>query len=249
MTPRRCAATPGPKWLVRQWPIGRTGMSACVSSRAASGGDDGAVRTGKVAFLPIRITGGVMASAEPIIVVLGPLGGGTSAVASVLHHLGVFMGTRFDASYRELHQIWEDAEISALCRRAITLPSGEFQMEPVLFQEKLRIWADDHRRAAHIAGLRPGVKHPLLCLAVDLLADAWGPFAPVVVDRPFAKIVATLNRLDWFEDEQERAESMRHLIAARDLSLARHCEGQSRLRGTARQPRPGNPPPRRRTGP
>jgi tetratricopeptide (TPR) repeat protein len=161
-----------------------------------------------------------MASAEPIIVVLGPLGGGTSAVASVLHHLGVFMGTRFDASYRELHQIWEDAEISALCRRAITLPSGEFQMEPVLFQEKLRIWADDHRRAAHIAGLRPGVKHPLLCLAVDLLADAWGPFAPVVVDRPFAKIVATLNRLDWFEDEQERAESMRHLIAARDLSLA-----------------------------
>ena len=38
-------------------------------------------------------------------------------------------------------------------------------------------------------------------------ADAWGPFAPVVVDRPFAKIVATLNRLDWFEDEQERAGS------------------------------------------
>ncbi len=161
-----------------------------------------------------------MASAEPIIVVLGPLGGGTSAVASVLHHLGVFMGSRFDASYRELHQIWEDAEISALCRRAITLPSGQFQMEPVLFQEKLRIWADDHRRAAQLAGLRPGVKHPLLCVAVDLLADAWGPFIPVVVDRPFAKIVATLNRLDWFEDEQERAQSMRHLIEARDLSLA-----------------------------
>lgn len=161
-----------------------------------------------------------MASAEPIIVVLGPLGGGTSAVASVLHHLGVYMGSRYDASYRELHQIWEDAEISALCRRAITLPSGQFQMEPALFGEKLRVWADDHRRAAHVAGLRPGVKHPLLCLAVDLLADAWGPFTPVVVDRPFAKIVATLNRLGWLEDEQERAESMRHLIAARDLSLA-----------------------------
>src|SRR5581483_2123051 len=164
--------------------------------------------------------GGVMASEEPIIVVLGPLGGGTSAVASVLHHLGVFMGSRFDASYRELHQIWEDSEISALCRRAITLPSGHFQMEPALFGEKLRVWADDHRRAARIAGLRPGVKHPLLCLAVDLLADAWGPFTPVVVDRPFAKIVATLNRLDWFEDERERAESMRHLIDSRDLSLA-----------------------------
>ena len=32
-----------------------------------------------------------MASAEPIIVVLGPWCGGTSAVAGVLHHLGVFM--------------------------------------------------------------------------------------------------------------------------------------------------------------
>jgi hypothetical protein len=33
-----------------------------------------------------------MALDEPIIVVLGPLGGGTSALASVLRHLGVFMG-------------------------------------------------------------------------------------------------------------------------------------------------------------
>ena len=37
-----------------------------------------------------------MTVAEPIIVVLGPWCGGTSAVAKVLHHLGVFMGTRFD---------------------------------------------------------------------------------------------------------------------------------------------------------
>jgi hypothetical protein len=47
---------------------------------------------------------GVMASAEPIIVVLGPWCGGTSAVAGVLHHLGVFMGTQFDWNYRELHE-------------------------------------------------------------------------------------------------------------------------------------------------
>ena len=33
-----------------------------------------------------------MAHDEPMIVVFGTIGGGTSAVASVLHHLGVFMG-------------------------------------------------------------------------------------------------------------------------------------------------------------
>ena len=93
-----------------------------------------------------------MAHDEPIIVVLGTIGGGTSAVASVLHHLGVFMGTEFGASYRELQQNWEDAEIGQLCRRAINAQSGQLQMEPHLFQEKLRIWADGHRRAARAAG-------------------------------------------------------------------------------------------------
>ncbi len=44
---------------------------------------------------------------------------------------------------------------------------------------------------------------------------------PVVVDRPFAKTVGSLNRLGWWKDEQERAESAKHLIAARDLALAK----------------------------
>jgi hypothetical protein len=105
-----------------------------------------------------------MALDEPIIVVLGPLGGGTSAVASVLRHLGVFMGPGFDASYRELHQTWEDRDISLLCRRAVSMPGLQLQMEPLQFQEKLRSWADDHRRAARAAGLRPGVKHPCFAL-------------------------------------------------------------------------------------
>jgi tetratricopeptide (TPR) repeat protein len=41
-----------------------------------------------------------------------------------------------------------------------------------------------------------------------------------VVDRPAANIVASLNRLGWWTDERERAESTAHLIAARDLALA-----------------------------
>jgi hypothetical protein len=36
-----------------------------------------------------------MAVVESIIAVLGPRCGGTSAVAGVLHHLGVFMGREF----------------------------------------------------------------------------------------------------------------------------------------------------------
>jgi len=160
-----------------------------------------------------------MAVVEPIIVVLGPWCGGTSAVAGVLRQLGVLMGTEFDWAVREPHDIWEDLRLSQLLRRAFSEPEGQLQMDAGALEAKLRDWANEHRHAAHIAGQRPGVKNPLLCLAVDLLRDAWAPVVWVVVDRPLANVVASLNRLGWWKDEQERVESTEHLIAALDLAL------------------------------
>ena len=161
-----------------------------------------------------------MTVAEPIIVVLGPWCGGTSAVAKVLHHLGVLMGTRFDVGVRELDDTWEDSDLSLLCRRAFSEPDGQLLMDAHTLRVKLRDWAVNHRRAARSAERRPGVKHPALCVAVDHIREAWGPLVPVVVNRPAANVVASLNRLGWWTDEKERAESTAHLIAARDLALA-----------------------------
>jgi tetratricopeptide (TPR) repeat protein len=161
-----------------------------------------------------------MTVAEPIIVVLGPWCGGTSAVAKVLHHLGVLMGTRFDVGVRELDDTWEDSDLSLLCRRAFSEPGGQLLMDVHTLRVKLRDWAVNHRHAARLAERRPGVKHPVLCVAVDHIREAWGPFVPVVVDRPAANVVASLNRLGWWADEKERAESTAHLVAARDLALA-----------------------------
>ncbi|BBZ40952.1 tetratricopeptide repeat protein [Mycobacterium conspicuum] len=160
-----------------------------------------------------------MAGVEPIIVVLGPFGGGTSAVANVLDQLGVFMGSTFYWAYRAPHETWEDLGLGRLCGAAFTVPGGQLQMDADSAKAKFRSWADDHRRAAASAGRRPGAKHPLLCAAVDLIRDAWGPVVPVVVDRPFEKVVGSLNRLGWWTDEQERSESTAHLIAARDRAL------------------------------
>ena len=143
-----------------------------------------------------------MAGVEPIIVVLGPFAGGTSAVASVLLHLGVYMGTGFDWAYRPPHETWEDTHLSRLCRRAFREPYGQLQMDAGSLREQFRSWADDHRRAARSAGCRPGVKQPLLCVAVDYIREAWGPVVPVVVDRPLENVVASLNRLGWWKDEQ-----------------------------------------------
>jgi hypothetical protein len=161
-----------------------------------------------------------MASAEPIIVVLGPWCGGTSAVAGVLHHLGVFMGANFVWAYRGPHETWEDSHLSKLCVRAFTEPGAQLQMDARSFVANLRSWADSHRGAARVEGRRAGVKHPLLCVAMDFVREACGPVVPVVVDRPVANVIASLNRLGWWKDEQERAEATAHLIAARDQALA-----------------------------
>jgi tetratricopeptide (TPR) repeat protein len=158
--------------------------------------------------------------AEPIIVVLGPRCGGTSAVAGVLHHLGVYMGTEFSLAYRELNETWEDSGLRQLCSRAFSEPGDLLQMDAGVLEAKLRSWADHHRRAARLAGRPPGAKDPCLCLAMNFIRDTWGPIVPVVVDRPFEKVVSSLNRLGWLPDEQERAESTARLIAARDHALA-----------------------------
>src|ERR1700757_179718 len=113
--------------------------------------------------------------AEPIIVVLGPRCGGTSAVAGVLHHLGVYMGNEFSLAVRELNESWEDLGLHQLCSRAFSEPGDQLQMDASSFQAKLRSWADVHRRAARMAGRRPGAKDPCLCLAVDFIREAWGP--------------------------------------------------------------------------
>jgi hypothetical protein len=178
------------------------------------------VKDHQVPFPAFGTVGGIVASAEPIIVVLGPWCGGTSAVAGVLHHLGVFMGTQFDWNYRELHDTWEDSSLSQLCRRAFSEPGAQLQMDAGSLEANLRIWADNHRGAARVAGRRPGVKHPLLCVAMDFIREACGPVVPVVVERPVPNVIASLNRLGWWQDEQERAESTAHLIAAREQALA-----------------------------
>ncbi len=179
--------------------------------------------------------GGHITVAEPIIVVLGPWCGGTSAVAKVLHHLGVLMGTRFDVGIRELDDTWEDTDLSLLCRRAFSEPRGQLLMDPHTVRGKLRDWADNHRRAARIAERRPGVKHPALCVAVDHIREAWGPFVPVVVDRPVAKVVASLNRLGWWTDEKERAESTA-LSSPPATSRGWRCDRAGRFRGTSLTP-------------
>lgn len=151
--------------------------------------------------------------------VLGPFGGGTSAVAGVLHHLGVHLGTGFGRLDREPPDTWEDVDLAELCRAAFTEPQGTFRVDPDTFDAGLRDWADAHRRVAR-AHVRPsGAKHPSLCLAVPRLLQVWRPIVPVVVRRPVGKVVASLRQGGWWTEGQRVATTTK-LVEERDRALA-----------------------------
>ena len=161
-----------------------------------------------------------MASAEPIIVVLGPWCGGTSAVAGVLHHLGVLMGTEFRLDLSRtarhlggleskpivpqgLHRTWRSAAngCSLFCRRNFALGPTVIAVPPASRGNGL---ASSTRFSAlrWISCVTPGVRWCRLWWTDHL-----------------EKVVASLNRLGWWKDEHERAEATAHLIAARDPAL------------------------------
>jgi hypothetical protein len=106
------------------------------------------------------------------------------------------MGADFVWAYRGPHETWEDSHLSKLCVRAFTEPGAQLQMDARSFEAQLRIWADNHRGAARIAGRRPGVKHPLLCVAMDHIRDACGPVVPVVVSTPKTHVFQVGINLD-----------------------------------------------------
>jgi hypothetical protein len=89
--------------------------------------------------------------AEPIIVVLGARCSGTSAVAGVLHHLGVYMGSEFSVAAREMNESFEDLGLHQLCSRAFSEPGDQLQMDRHSLEAKLRSWADHHRQTARSA--------------------------------------------------------------------------------------------------
>jgi len=87
-----------------------------------------------------------MTVSEPIIVVLGPWCGGTSAVAKVLHHLGVLMGTRFDVGKSRTSGHVGGTRISACCVAGLLArPVLTYRWMLPTLGAKLRSWADNHR--------------------------------------------------------------------------------------------------------
>lgn len=154
-------------------------------------------------------------------VILGPYGGGTSCVAGVLARLGVFMGTDFQQTGEPDRPTHEDAALARLVRAHLDEPTGERMTEESLLVSELSQWHDQHVESAISRHAAPGAKHPLLCVIVDLLVEAWHPTLLIQVTRRPSDVVASLVERGWWSRATiERA--VPTLLSHRDRALERY---------------------------
>ena len=156
----------------------------------------------------------------PMVAVIGPFSGGTSAMAGVLHHMGVPMGRTFETPDATNDRgNFEAAELARMCRQMFNEP---WMTEAIPSRERtelLRIWAAGHTRTFQGARLAGG-KHPSFCLLGRELEEAWNCPHFVSVDRPESDIVNSLVRRNWGWSLDTILAITQQLIASREVFLS-----------------------------
>lgn len=136
------------------------------------------------------------------IAVLGTYRSGSSAVAGVLHHLGVDMGGPFWWPLTpDTPPFYESAFLADQLRSWWSEPSLE---EKTPKPERVRVlgqWAESRERAG---AKQVGAKHPLLSLCGDDLLEAWGGATQFIWShRPLEKSILSLRQLGWWPGREE----------------------------------------------
>ena len=134
----------------------------------------------------------------PMVAVMGPFSSGTSAIAGVLHRLGVAMGTSFeapDATNYSGH--YEAKELAIMCRQMFQEPWMTERCNSTERQSLLRVWAMIHTRSNLHKSSIVGGKHPSFCLMGNELTQAWNEPVVVSVERDENEICSSLLRRNW----------------------------------------------------
>lgn len=156
----------------------------------------------------------------PMVAVLGPYSGGTSAVAGALHHLGVSMGSHFETPDKTNRSgNFEAVELARLCRLMFEEP---WLAENVDYETRIKllaIWASSHTKSHSPTHRVVGGKHPILSLMGPELTEAWQRPAIISVERDEAAIVNSLVKRQWGWPLDACLSVTRQLLASREQFL------------------------------
>jgi hypothetical protein len=186
--------------------------------------------------LPVRAFHGAQWLDDPqvdlrMVAVLGPYSSGTSAVAGMLHQLGISMGGAFQESDEVNDRgSFEAVGLADLCRKFFDEPWLTEQVRPELRTKLLRIWAANRRDYRDHPDKLAGAKHPLLCMMGPEISEAWDNPAIVSVLRDPGETVASLARRGWNWPMDAIASATQQLMLSRDIFLADYAGPQLHVR-------------------
>lgn len=123
-----------------------------------------------------------------VIIVLGCYRSGTSAIAGILHHLGVFMGEKFDnPTHANPKGYFEDIEFKRLFKMWTEGKEVEGLVDNLIKQRDLvhPLW---------------GIKDPQMCLFFDKFVHMTKNSKTIVVHRPKKEICESLAKSIGYSD-------------------------------------------------
>lgn len=157
----------------------------------------------------------------PLVAVLGPFRGGTSAVAGVLHHLGIPMQAIGHRSMdRDGMETFEHVGLNSLCRQSFDEPTLVEKLTSETRRRLFRIWSGQHCKQFRDVAKMVGAKSPHLCLMGSDILDTWRHPKFIVVDRPEEHVIQSLAKRNWGWSLEGCIHATRQLTQERELFLA-----------------------------
>lgn len=168
---------------------------------------------------------------NPIVVFLSAYRSGSSCTAGIMHHLGWMMGKKIKKpSKHNPTGFFEPAGFSnklrsffkerSLMKRCPSLDDWKKEWTPAVLRQKyMRRWMQemqDECTKREAEGV--GVKHPLMCVAIEDAIAAWGTDVRFVVNlRPVEDCANSLRRTGWSRTHASEVQEL--LVTMRDKFL------------------------------
>lgn len=157
-------------------------------------------------------------SLPPFVAIIGLHRSGSSAVAGVLHHLGVHLGNQLGGY--EPRGGFEAVTLAHLCERAYPFPSTERVVPREQLVRELRSFIHEKRREAHWLNTIAGGKYPHLCAMGGELQEACADprnLRVIHINRPLEDSIASLKarsakETGWLHIAEEQAEAVQRWL-------------------------------------
>lgn len=131
----------------------------------------------------------------PFIAVVGIHSSGSSMVAGMVHHLGIFLGNEFVKGPWKKTGSFEAVGLASIAEWAIPFGSTELAVKKGQLWARLKGWINQKRREALEMRTTAGGKYPQLCRMSPQLLNIVGDNLWVInVERPIEESIASLKR-------------------------------------------------------